>query len=204
MRVNSFSVLVPEGRERDSGHVELNHNTVYSLKLGNHDSNRDCDALVRVDGKEVGGFRIRAGCTMVLERPGHDDGRFTFFEANSQQGTDAGAANVVTSDRGLIQVVFKPERKRTRQQIVGDAARKGFYGEEKTCGGLRSLSSFAPQNVSAGVTGLTGKSGQQFVNVPELDYEPNQEVTISVRLVCGRGIRELTSTPRSNEVPVPV
>ncbi len=60
MRVNSFSVMVPEGQERDSGHVELRHNTQYSLRLGNHDSNRHCDAQVSVDGKEIGNFRINA------------------------------------------------------------------------------------------------------------------------------------------------
>lgn len=42
MRVGNFSLLIPEGRERDSGHVEMQHNTQYQLRLGNHYHDKPC------------------------------------------------------------------------------------------------------------------------------------------------------------------
>ena len=48
MRVGNFSLMIPEGIERDSGHIVLPHEQVYTLRLGNH-GNRRCDAHVWID-----------------------------------------------------------------------------------------------------------------------------------------------------------
>lgn len=211
MRVGSFSVYVPEGRERDSGHVELPHGSVYTLRLGNHGSRR-CDAEVSIDGKSVGVFRLNGG-TMTLERPADDNGRFTFFAADSAEGAQAGAGSVGRVDRGLVQVVFRPERERPMGVVRGAGFEKGgttltslgdnevrsrcFGGEEKTSGGILGLN-------QAGVTGLTGQSDQNFVSVANLDYDLNGAVTISLRLVTGVAVRELRPVTRGNAVPAPV
>jgi len=108
MRVNSFSLQIPEGREVDSGHVQLPHGTVYRIKLGNH-AHRRCDAVVSVDGKEVGTFRLNSHDSVVLERGAEDTGKFTFFTADSTEGVAAGSSTVSVDNRGLVQVVFKPE-----------------------------------------------------------------------------------------------
>lgn len=232
MRVGNFSLLVPEGRERDSGHVELPHGQVYKLKLMNHTRDRRCDAQVMVDGKEVGCFRVSKGGWVEIERPVNDQGKFTFFKADSSEAEAAGAGKVDKDLRGLIQVVFKPEKKPVTRSILdnavptcrmghmspargpggqsqlmgwsspdcaGDAQLRAFGPEqaEKTCGGI------FPQN-SAGVTGLTGHSSQTFYEVPNLDYDTSQEVTISVRLVCCNEVRPLESIVKNNPVPAAV
>jgi hypothetical protein len=207
MRVGNFSLWIPQGTERDSGHVEMRHNTVYSLRIGNNNHSQRCDATVTVDGKEIGCFRIDAGRTITLERPSHDPGCFTFFETDSQQAQSAGVGSIANVDRGLVQVVFRPERKR-------------YEREEKTSGGVTkdishldlefcsrgdvADSGSVTCDYDSGITGLTGKSSQTFYNVPNLDYEPNAEVTISLRLVCGSGVRELKPSPRSNPVSAAV
>src|SRR5437870_2079975 len=101
MRVSNFSVLIPEGRERDSGHVELDHERQYRITLGNHCYDRRCDATVTLDGKEIGCFRVNAGCTVSLERSPHDNGRFTFLLSASEQAAQAGVARIDAPDRGL-------------------------------------------------------------------------------------------------------
>lgn len=203
MRVGSFSLLIPEGVERDSGHVLMAHGRTYTLRLRNHGSRR-CDADVAIDGKSIGRYRISAGGTITLERSAHDTGRFTFFRADSAEGESAGAAKVDRPDRGLIRVTFCPERAPIRTVPTGSVLRGGPGGqsvpksvgseyEERTAGGL------AP-----GVTGLTGHSNQAFVEVPDLDHDPTGEVTISLRLAADASVRELTPAPRGNPTPAPV
>lgn len=218
MRVGSFSVMIPEGKERETGHVVLEHGTQYRLRLGNH-HHRRCDALVLIDGKEIGMFRVNAGSSVTLECSALDKGKFTFFKADSKEGEQVGSILVATSDRGLVQVTFKVEKKqnphqgmtydtatlRSRgpggQSMVGSdyPTPTSYEGEMKTCGGI-----LTPQNfgMAAGVTGLTGQSNQSFYEVPNLDYDPAEETVISLRLVADVMIpRPLTTVPKSNPVP---
>jgi hypothetical protein len=210
MRVGNFSVLIPQGRERSSGHVEMDHGQVYAIRLGNHDHRR-CDAIVRVDGKEVGGFRLEPCQYLPLERPAHDTGCFTFFRAGSEEWAAVSGSKVEVSERGLIQVTFRPERcarvtfrpERCARVLKAGGARDARAAEEKTSGGI-DLGGGGASFAKSGVTGLTGTSGQTFREVPNLDYEPGGDVVISIRLVCGAGVRELTPAPRGNAVPDPV
>lgn len=235
MRVGNFSLLVPEGRECDSGHIELAHGSVYCIKLMNHCYSKRCDALVTVDGREVGFFRLDKGGNLVLERPTNDRGRFTFFRADSQEAQEAGLADVSVNMRGLIQVIFKPEKYYTPppQKVSQVSSGPSFpvlreaipptqvnptwaYGGcEKTCGcfgGEKSPVSKSAElqslgccnRTQEGITGLTGHSNQNFYTVTNLDYDPNEEVMISVRLKCGLVVRPLESVRKSNPVPEPV
>lgn len=207
MRVGSFSVLIPEGRERETGYIELPHGRVYTLRIGNHDHRR-CDAEITIDGKSIGAFRINANQNVTLERSADDSGRFTFFKADSGEAASAGIAKIDNVSRGLLQVVFRPERRspgnvvRTMGMSTTMDCGSGER-EDKTSGGL--LSAFAPQNCAAGITGLTGHSSQGFTSVSNLDYDPSGETTISLRLVADMGgVRELRESSRANPVPAPV
>lgn len=111
MYLNQFSVRVPEGNEKSSGYVELEHGTQYTIMLRNNRSVR-CDAEVKVDGKHIGTFRLSPYSNLKLERPGHDDGKFTFYKADSAEGRKVNAGAVAQSDKGLISVAFTPEVKR--------------------------------------------------------------------------------------------
>ena len=112
MYLNDFSLVIPQGRERPGGYVEIEHGTQYTLRLrNNHGVN--CDARVEVDGKEVGVFRIGAHDSIVLERPSHDTGKFTFYKVNSREGKSIGLRKG-DSNLGLISVTFTPEKERVK------------------------------------------------------------------------------------------
>ena len=212
MRVGNFSVLIPEGRECDSGHVQVPHGTQYTLRLGNH-SHLRCDADVVIDGKPMGGYRLNAGEVMTLERSYLDSGRFTFFRADSAEGQSVGAARIQQCDKGLIQVTFRPEKRRKNvcqsMGMMDNIRPRGFESKEKTSGGmlrgqlLNSCSAGSP-----GVTGLTGHSNQSFVSVANLDHDPLNAVIISIRLIAADvphmiNPREMRGELRSNPVPSP-
>ena len=208
MRVGNYSVLIPEGRERDSeGHVVLSHGTQYHIRLGNHDYGSRCDAELKIDGKDMGSFRIQAGQTITLERPVNETGKFTFFESGSAQAAEAGGDSVSREDRGLLTVIFRPEKKRivaelTSASVMKSASRSRGCGQ--SAGGIHSSLGAVPQNCSAGITGLTGHSTDQYTTVQNLDYALNEEVTIHLRLVCGSDVRPLSAVSRSNPIPPPV
>lgn len=237
MRVDNFSVIIPEGRERGSeGHVAMVHDTHYTIKLVNH-GHRRCDALVKVDGKDMGGFRLDAGCSLTLERPSHDTGRFTFYKNKTVECATATGGKVTKDDMGLIQVLFKPEKKTLQRPVAKSLGREdcllkdcdeyeetgtsfGFGGGQKQKGRAsgqhqnstddlkmrnRQLGLDRRERVTSGATGLSGHSDQDFITVSALEYEPNEEVPITLRLICVESaVRELTAAPRGNPVPAPV
>lgn len=197
MQVGMFFVQIPQGRELHSGHIELKHDTRYTVRLGSLDYNRRCDATVEIDGKEIGAFRLNAGQTITLERPQHDTGCFTFYRSDSAEAGVAGVGDVARDQRGLVRVTFRPENRvynvytATRSRGYG-AGGQSYNAEEKTAGGI---------------TGLSGTSRQQFTEVANLDYDPAGEVVITLRLVCVEdrpAARPLTAAPRGNPVPAPV
>lgn len=224
MRVGNFGLQVLGGQEVDSGHVRIPHGTQYQIQLSNYEHGRRCDATVTVDGKEIGAFRLNAHETITLERGTEETGKFTFFETGSAEEKAAGGADVKTDDRGLLQVVYRPEKAyrpappkystTTRgpggQSVGGWSADTGGAGETL----LRCIpqNSVQPQGLhefgettKSGITGLTGHSNQKFHEVPNLDYADGEDVTISLRLVAGAAVRPLKAVkPRSNPVPKPV
>lgn len=219
MRINSFEVSTSHGKERGSGHVDVAHGQVYSIYLRNHWPDRHCDAEVKVDGKVVGEFRVNALGRVKLERPINDTGCFTFYRADSEVGQKVGAG-VEVSERGLIQVRFRPsfpfEREektsgavmRNMSPVADDGALQAFSGEESYGGGQHVNSTKSTrfkaggQSLSAGVTGLSGHSTQQFTNVAPLVYDLTMETTITLRLVCvDSEPRPVVAVTRSNPTP---
>jgi len=212
MRVGNFSLLIPEGVERDSGHVNMVHGKQYTLRLGNNDHSRRADATVTVDGKVVGCFRLERGATWTIERPSHDTGRFTFYRSDSSEAATAGVAGISKDAMGLVEVVFRPERIYVPPvRPIGNIVRgMSCFPETTTRGDFgtvpMSFASAAPAAASPGMTGLSGVSDQHFTEVAALDYDPAGETTITVRLVgIDGGPRELTpAVPRANKIPEPV
>lgn len=255
MRVGNVAVIVQQGREKESGYVHISHGQKYALTLQSYWNNRRCDAQVTIDGKDMGTFRLDAYGKIALERPQHDEGCFTFYASDTEEYAKASGGSVAKDLRGLVTVVFKPERQRSyvnrpiaRVALGGlpedayDRQGSATYNmsksrsadadmevggaperEEKTSGGIRtpdtkllsrgaggahSLTRGAggQSQMRAGVTGLSGHSNQRFVEVPPLDYDPTEEVTVNIRLVAwDDGPRPLTgASSKTNPVPAAV
>lgn len=219
MRVGNFSLLIPEGVEKDSGHIALPHGKQYTLKAGNHAGSR-CDAEVSIDGKKIGTFRLDGYDYLTLERSPDDSGRFTFYADGTADAERAGVAAVAVPDRGLIQVKFVPERYRERvvrpaamTRSVGGPRGQSLGGEEYTSDRLlvegsapHSFGTRSVEKTTGGITGLSGHSDQQFTAVGRIDRDEDQAVTISVRLILrDDGPRPLKAAAgMGNPVPAPV
>lgn len=237
MRVGDFSVVILGGRERESGYVHLLDGQAYKIRLANH-TNRRCDVELTIDGKSLGSFRVEAYGRLDLERPPDDDGCFTFYRADGEAGQQVGAGQIDKGDQGLVQARFKVEKPQFQgvpsyqgSQLVpaahpqrvkhsgacGQSATKSFDAPvslscERPADGNLALCSAGPQrqnqNLAAGVTGLSGHSGQRFTPVDPLVYD-DEETLISLRLVAEDGPRPLRAhdpsgpTVRANQVPPP-
>lgn len=196
MRVGNYSLVIPEGTEREAGYVALPHGTQYTIQLRNHSGYRRCDAAVTIDGKPIGTFRLGTFGGATLEKSPDEDGRFTFYASGSGDAAAAGEAAVSAEAKGLIQVRFVPETKvEAVSRGYGASARSisksmSFYGDEKTVGGI---------------TGLSGHSDQRFTEVGPMPLDEAEAVLISIRLILGTsGPRPLIGAAKGNPVPPPV
>lgn len=187
MKLRNFSMKIEGGRERITGYVEMAHNTKYAVILSN-DSPLDCDAVVEIDGKEVGIWRVYSGKSIRIERPVHDTGQFTFYKFDSSEG---GKIGLVRNDKlGLISVLFKPEK--ISRMLFSDCLDFDDYidlDDETSC--------------SAGGTGLSGRSEQEFIDVQPLDYDKAAFVQIHLRLVCNND-EPRPLRPISTVIPPPL
>lgn len=197
MHLGNFALEIPQGHELDSGYVEMRHNTKYTLKLSNNDKRR-CDAEVEVDGKLVGIWRVQSNNYIIIERPSHDDGCFTFYRLDSPESQKA---NLVENDKlGLVSVLFKPEKPYIAPTVHYSTSDSGMRYSTAGSGDIRY--STAP---SPGGTGLSGRSEQQFRTVAPLDYDQDSFVQIHLRLVCvnDKLHEPRPLTPVSSPVPPP-
>jgi hypothetical protein len=174
MYLNGFSVRVQGGVERAHGYVVMAHGQTYKIVVANHVRVR-CDANVRIDGKDVGTWRLHPNQNIVLERPANEPKLFTFYRAASAEGARVGV-DVDREDQGLLSVAFTPEA----QSMTPPEEFTTFAGGPVP----RSFSGTTTQNASAGVTGLTGESSQRFSEAAHMSLDHNATQTITLRLVC--------------------
>jgi hypothetical protein len=221
MYLNGFSVKVLGGNETPGGYVEMTHGKTYKLYLRNNLNNLRCDARVEIDGKHVGTFRIPAGGQIKLERPVHDEGLFTFYKLGSaearQSQLDSGSPDI-----GLIKVTFIPEVPQVTYVYTSVAPAQMIWRHPKTPGNpdapiftttamyncaTAGTASFASPpttltSYSAGGTGLSGHSDQDFVPADSITPDYSRETTIHLRLVC----KDDSNTPRpltAYSTPIP-
>ena len=225
MRLNDFSVRIPGSREDAVGYVEVDHGTQYSIRLANF-RNTACDVKVVVDGKDCGTFRLSPFGRFLLERPGHDSGRFTAYTVGTADAAQAGI-DARDPNTGLVQVTFTPAKKvvvRTwyshtvspgegpvPKWVEPDIPTGSLTGDRGTVttNYVSTEDEHIPAMASPGTpkavgTGLSGESGQSFVGVVPLDYDYSQQTVVHLRLISPRdnGPRPLTS--HSTPVPPPV
>ncbi|MDD3134931.1 MAG: hypothetical protein PHF64_00380 [Methanoregula sp.] len=227
MYLNQFSVRIPEGRETNSGYVEIEHGKQYTLVLRN-DRGVACDAAVTVDGKPIGTFRIGAFQNIRLERMPDDSGRFTFYKISTKEFQNSDLGSVALDDLGLIRVIFTPAMPAPTITITPYVYPPYWYypapyfsGITWTSGGSSDYDTLSCDNSrsvchtdtvsacmtetahSAGGTGLSGHSEQEFSHVGALNYDYSQQTTIHLRLVEGHGGDPRPLRPAMSSTPVP-
>ncbi len=101
---------VTTNKKDESYYVEMPKDEVqYKIRLKNNGSVK-CDAVITIDGKNMGTFRINSYSEMLLERPSDVERRFTFFVGGSE-GSKQGGYKPKDKNNGLVEVRFKPEKK---------------------------------------------------------------------------------------------
>lgn len=222
MQIGDFRVTILEGINRPDGYVEMSHGQKYTISLHNS-ANKRAAADIWIDGKNIGTFRLNSSQTLTLEHPSKDNGQFTFYKDGTREALAAELDKVSKSDRGLIMVIFKPEKitedieyelEYPLYPVYGSYIQYPTYNSvqdkskesEIRSFGITNMSSFSQQSkldvskdFGSGGTGLSGSSNQKFKSVPKLNYDQDAFVTISLRLISS-GIKPL----RANPVPVPI
>jgi hypothetical protein len=199
MYSNLFSLQIPEGNEVRDQYVEMRHGQTYSLSMRN-DRSVPCDAVVNIDGQSVGTWRINAHSSIRIERPADKARLFTFYKLGSSESHQAGLSD--DDSLGLVSVEFIPA-KPAPEVMRGWGQTKGFdsppdaYESYGAKGG-----SFGGPSRSAGGTGLSGASSQQFTTASALDYDRANAFTIHLRLVAVDAAPLIEPlTPRSTPIP---
>lgn len=226
MRVGNFCVNIDGGRELSNSYIAVKPDGTYAVVLKNHDWKR-CDAVLTIDGKVIETFRLNGHQTTRVEGPPDDPakGCFTFYRAGTEAAAAAGEGGVAKSDKGLVTVVFKPEKQKEYQLgglvVRSMSAGLGHWSSGVPEGATRSFSTNAAEKsldvseafnacesvggVSAGVTGLSGHNDQKWHTAGPIEHDESKFVTINLRLVAAdAGPRPLAAKGVSNPVPPPV
>lgn len=212
---NGFSVSVRSpyaSRIYKNGYnyIALKHNTEYSLELQNNTNNR-CDAVVTIDGRSVGKFRINSYSGIVVERPVTKHQKFVFLRESSGDAYRAGITEGKYAN-GSVSITFYPEMHKFHSRIDYDRARGFPYtnsSSETHCTKSYSMSSdigsFNYMDVgtmSAGATALGDRSHQLFKHASELDsIDHNNITTIKFRLVVDDDLYQQPIKIRDEEWP---
>ena len=231
MRIGDFEVSLTsvgagELIECADGRVLARPGQVYSIRMRN-DSDQRAVAHVSIDGLDMteGGLVIGARGAVSLERPVQDGehGRFTVFPEGHEGalGEDGGRDN---PDLGLIEIAFRREIKPQRPPQPAPPPRRRVEVDDLDCSRLLESSAlhlpdaisesrsaercpvdFESEIRSAAGTGLTGRSGQDFITVHVGPLEKESTI-IRLRLVIGAPSAFQHARPlpgvRSNPAPV--
>ena len=186
MKVLNCAFSVVGGNELTTGHVELGHGQEYSVYIKSGFRERS-DAILTIDGKQVGAWRIPGFGSIEIERPVNARRRFAFYRAGS---TEFIQAEIPIDSMGVVSVRIIPEKK-----LVPAVAESGFYGAG--AGGCRRGG-----QPRGGGTGLGSHSGQLFGSAGPIFRDMARAVTISLRLICKSSQSpEPLRDARSNPVP---
>lgn len=220
---NGFSLTIRGASEGHNGYVRLRQGQTYAICFRN-DRNRRADVVLKIDGLDMGTWRMNAYQSACVERPQNDRGQFTFYRADSNEGYAVGSAQTHVLDKGVISATFYPERvqppvysppvqvpgpygpyaqarpqmqmqmqqaqPQTRMQARPEMQRRAA---PQAYGAAPNNSYAAPQaqahsyqadpGLGAGVTGLTGQSGQTFGTAGQIDRDYAAATTLELRLI---------------------
>lgn len=133
-----------------------------------------CDVVIKVDGIEVGRWRIAANSSITIERPAGVGKKFTFVKEGSLLASQSGL--VSHQDNGLITATFYPEKAQVVPKNAVTASRlipQGMIAEGPSRGAY-----------SNGGTTLGAESTQKFGTTNQLtEIDESRITTLNLRLV---------------------
>jgi len=166
-----YSVFLLDGQTGtiipyNDGAFALDHGQEYKIHIVNHDKNLKIDAVVDVDGKPVGTFRVNPSGIAEIERTVKVDRKLTFYATNSNEGRMANLG--FNSEAGTIVVTISSEANSSRKR----PKKKLYHTDYVECDG--------PE---AGGTGLGAHSNQRFEPAPSIKMD-QQRYVLAAKMVC--------------------
>jgi hypothetical protein len=105
--LDSKEVLIEYDIER--GEFLLDHNTEYSIVIGNFHKTLKAFVEIEIDGVRVGTFQLIPNTINRYERPVGEDRKFTFVDKDSQLGHKGRLDTKSVSDLGWSKLVIRQE-----------------------------------------------------------------------------------------------
>lgn len=165
-------------------------------------ANETGDAVVFLQGKEVGTYRLQANTEFRIERPGKKDIGLYVIEVDSKKGKQCGLKSG-SPENGEFKVVFKPQlyRMRTFESRGQTRSAPLHYPSKGRTGrntrsvpfgrkggntpsvqfGSRGGNTQSANVVEAGFVGK-GTTGQEFGSAPKLSLDLSRQVIIKIRI----------------------
>ncbi len=100
---------VPIDYDIERGEFLLNHNTEYSIVIGNFHKTLKANVGIEIDGVCVGTFQLIPNTVNRYERPVGEDRKFTFVDKDSQLGQKGRLDMKSVSDLGWSRLVIRQE-----------------------------------------------------------------------------------------------
>jgi len=224
---NEFETFNRDG----SRYYILPHNKEYAVRMINNSDLR-VNAILKIDGEKMGKWRINAFSEILIERPTHNNRKFTFVRDNSWQADMAGVKSG-SSRNGLVEVTFIPEKRtftfakntnsdfdmidemdsmyinNMNEMKLGKSHLQSFISPINN---RESLSSYAQSNnintsnFSAGATVLGDDSSQKFTDATYINEDMDNAITRRVRLVVSEDRKPYVSIKKTtieSDDPVP-
>lgn len=196
-----------------NGHTyyTLTHNSEYAVRMINN-YNLKVNATLKIDDEIMGKWRLNGDSEILIERPAHNNRRFTFVKDNSWQAGMSGVRRGADTN-GLVEVTFVPERVYVRSNNT-------YYGQGITNNNISyktnriaesnslqsNFDSFNGSgltnslNYSSGATVLGDASSQNFDKASFIEEDLLKSVTKRVRLVVAEDRKPFVSI--KNKKPV--
>lgn len=135
----------------------LRHGQRYKVRVYNHSKKHRINAEIKIDGKEIGRFRVNANSHIEIERPVRVARKLTFYATNSEEGRMAGLKS-----NNVANIVVTIEREKIYEfECDGDDD-----ALELDCGG----------------TGLSDASNQSFYVCSNMPVEKNNVVILMAEM----------------------
>lgn len=165
-----------------NGHTyySLPHNSEYVVRMHNYSSKRTNTCLF-IDGEFMGKWRINANSYIDVERPVHNNRKFTFVRETSKIGK---MGNITNGDfnNGLIEVTFTPELNLNYNYDCDYDYDYDRYNLKNSDCVIISCNNNSQEYMTGG-TVLGHDSGQRFGNASHMTEDKSKSVTKRIRLI---------------------
>lgn len=108
--IRSNNTNLEEFTRQGQTYVSMKDGACYVVWIHNR-TPKNCDAILTIDGEDMGRFRVNANGSVYVQRPVQRNFAFRFVkDKNSGDEQEGGQAGTTNTKNGLVEVLFKPSK----------------------------------------------------------------------------------------------